>query len=70
MKTFITALALVIALASGIFMVALAFRADFRDPPPIMAETGQWEWRNQNSLPDHLPTPHSRRAAAGLGEVP
>jgi hypothetical protein len=30
MKTFITALALVIALASGISMVALAFRADFR----------------------------------------
>jgi hypothetical protein len=32
MKTFITALLLVIALASGISMVALAFRADFRGP--------------------------------------
>jgi hypothetical protein len=32
MKTFITALALVIALAGGISMVALAFRADFRGP--------------------------------------
>jgi hypothetical protein len=32
MKTFITALALVIALACGISMMALAFRTDFREP--------------------------------------
>jgi hypothetical protein len=32
MKTFITALALVIALASGISMIASAFRTDFREP--------------------------------------
>jgi hypothetical protein len=32
MKTFITALALVIALASGISMIALAFRTDFQPP--------------------------------------
>jgi hypothetical protein len=31
MKTFITALAVVFALASGISMIALAFRADFRE---------------------------------------
>jgi hypothetical protein len=67
MKTFITALALVIALASGISMIAVAFRADFGEPA---ADNGgdrtTWEWRNQNSLPYHLGTPHSRRAAAGL----
>jgi hypothetical protein len=31
MKTFITALTLFFALASGISMIALAFRADFRE---------------------------------------
>jgi hypothetical protein len=31
MKTLITALTLVLALASGISMMALAFRADFQD---------------------------------------
>jgi hypothetical protein len=31
-KTLITALALLFALASGISMIALAFRADFRAP--------------------------------------
>jgi hypothetical protein len=30
MKTFITALTLLLALAGGISMIALAFRADFR----------------------------------------
>jgi hypothetical protein len=32
MKTFIIALALVFALASGISMIALAFRTDFQAP--------------------------------------
>jgi len=45
-KTFITALALVFALASGLSMLALAFRSDFREPaadnggdwtPPVAA---------------------------------
>jgi hypothetical protein len=47
MKTFITALALFIALASGLSMIALAFRADFREPA---ADNGgdrtTWEWPN------------------------
>jgi hypothetical protein len=30
MKTFITALTLLLALASGVCMIAMAFRADFR----------------------------------------
>ena len=45
-KTFITALALVVALAGGVSMIALAFRSDFREPvadiggdwtPPVAA---------------------------------
>jgi hypothetical protein len=32
MKTFITALALVFAVAGGISLIALAFRTDFREP--------------------------------------
>jgi hypothetical protein len=32
MKIFIIALALVVALASGLSMIAWAFRADFREP--------------------------------------
>jgi hypothetical protein len=67
MKTFITALALVIALASGLSMIALAFGADFREPA---ADNGgartTWGWQNQNLLPYNLASPHSRRAAAGL----
>jgi hypothetical protein len=46
MKTFITALALVIALASGISMIALAFRADFREPA---ADNGG-DWTTWNRL--------------------
>jgi hypothetical protein len=33
MKTFITALTLLLALAGGISMIALAFRADFQQLP-------------------------------------
>jgi hypothetical protein len=46
MKTFITALALVIALASGISMIALAFRTDFREPA---ADNGG-DWATWNRL--------------------
>jgi hypothetical protein len=66
MKTFITALALVIALASGISMMALAFRADFREPAADNdGDRTTWKWRNQDLLPYQLATPHPRRAAAG-----
>jgi hypothetical protein len=57
-----------------------AFRADFRETPPIMVETGLagWggrirtsEWRNQNPLPYHLATPHrcSGIAADDTGRI-
>jgi hypothetical protein len=55
--------ALVIALASGISMLALAFRADFREPA---ADNGgdrtTWKWRDQNLLPYQLARPHPRIA--------
>jgi hypothetical protein len=47
MKTFITALTLSLALASGISMVALAFRGDFRQ---LAADNGAtWELSRPNS---------------------
>jgi hypothetical protein len=71
MKTFITALALVIALASGLSMIALAFRADFREPATDNGGVRTtWEWQIQNSLPYHLAPPHSRRATARLDAAP
>jgi hypothetical protein len=45
-KIFITALALVIALASGVSMMALAFRTDFREPA---ADNGG-DWTTWNCL--------------------
>jgi len=50
MKTFITALTLVLALASGMSMIAMAFRADFRE---LAADNGgdrtTWELSPPNS---------------------
>jgi hypothetical protein len=50
MKTFITALTLFFALASGISMMAMAFRADFRE---LAADNGgdqtAWELSRRNS---------------------
>jgi hypothetical protein len=50
MKTFITGLMLFFALASGIYMIALAFRADFRE---VAADSGgnrtAWESSRLNS---------------------
>jgi len=50
MKTFITALTLVLALASGMSMIAMAFRADFRE---LAADNGgdrtTWELSRPNS---------------------
>jgi hypothetical protein len=50
MKTFITALTLSLALASGICMMALAFRADFQQ---LAADNGgertTWELSRPNS---------------------
>jgi hypothetical protein len=49
MKTFITALMLSVALASGISMIAMAFRADFRE---LAADNGgdrtTWELSRPN----------------------
>ena len=44
MKTFITALMLVFALASGISLITLAFRTDFREPA---AGIGYWTTWNR-----------------------
>jgi hypothetical protein len=50
MKTVITALMLFVALASGISMIALAFRADFRE---LAADNGEdrttWELSRPHS---------------------
>jgi hypothetical protein len=50
MKTFITALTLLFALVGGISMIALAFRADFRQ---LAADNGgdrtTWELSRPNS---------------------
>jgi len=50
MKTFITRLTLVLALASGMSMIAMAFRADFRE---LAADNGgdrtTWELSPPNS---------------------
>ena len=50
MKTFITALTLVLALASGMSMITMAFRADFRE---LAADNGgdrtTWELSRPNS---------------------
>jgi hypothetical protein len=50
MKTFIAALTLLLALASGISMIAMAFRADFRE---MAADNGEdrtrWELSRPNS---------------------
>jgi hypothetical protein len=50
MKTFITVLMLFVALASGISMIAMAFRSDFRE---LAADNGgdgnRWEPSRSNS---------------------
>jgi len=50
MKTFITALTLLLALASGISMIAMAFRADFQQ---LASDSGgappTWEPSRPNS---------------------
>ena len=46
MKTLITALMLVLALASGISLITLAFRTDFRDDPAA----GNGDWTTWNRL--------------------
>jgi hypothetical protein len=50
MKTFITALTLFFALASGISMIALAFRADFQElAPDNGGDRTIWELPRPNS---------------------
>jgi len=50
MKTFITALTLLLALAGGISMIALAFRADFRQlPADNDGDRTTWELSRPNS---------------------
>jgi hypothetical protein len=47
MKTFITALMLVFALASGILLITLAFRTDVREPAGI-ADWTTWKHIGRN----------------------
>jgi hypothetical protein len=49
MKTFITALTLLLALASGISMTALAFRGDFRQ---LAADNGGDRTTGESSRPN------------------
>jgi hypothetical protein len=48
MKTFITALMLVFALASGIFLITVAFRTDFREPAAGIGDWTMWKHVGRN----------------------
>jgi hypothetical protein len=48
MKTFVTALMLVFALASGIFLITLAFRTDVREPAAGIADWTTWKQLGRN----------------------
>jgi hypothetical protein len=48
MKTLITALMLVFALASGISLITLAFRTDFREPAAGIGDWPTWNRVGRN----------------------
>jgi hypothetical protein len=48
MKTFITALMLVFALASGFSLITLAFRTDFREPTAGIGDWTTWNRVGRN----------------------